>query len=57
MNSFDKVIGYDSIKSEMLRIVDMLKNREKNAAFGAKMPRGILMSEKRSEAVFRVRPG
>ena len=43
MNSFDKVIGYDSIKSEMLRIVDMLKNRERYAALGAKIPRGVLM--------------
>ena len=28
MNAFDQVIGYDTIKRELLQIVDMLHNRE-----------------------------
>mgnify|MGYP000374844468 CR=1 FL=1 len=28
MNAFDKVIGYETIKSERLQICDMLHNRE-----------------------------
>lgn len=43
MCTFDKVIGYDSIKNELLQISDMLKNREIYERLGAKMPRGILL--------------
>ena len=28
MSAFDKVIGYESIKNELLQICDMIKNRE-----------------------------
>ena len=27
MSKFDKIIGYDSIKKELLQICDMLKNK------------------------------
>ena len=29
MNEFDQIIGYDSIKAEMIRFCDVLKNSEK----------------------------
>ena len=28
MNNFEKIIGYDSIKTELLQVCDMIKNRE-----------------------------
>ena len=28
MNNFDKIIGYEPIKTELLRICDMIKNRD-----------------------------
>ena len=43
MNAFDKVIGYDTIKSELLQICDMIHNREVYEELGAKLPRGILL--------------
>lgn len=43
MNSFDKVIGYEAVKKELLQVCDMIKNREVYENFGAKMPRGIML--------------
>lgn len=43
MSAFDKVIGYDAIKDELLRICDMLKNPEKYKKLGASLPGGILL--------------
>ena len=43
MNKFDKVIGYDDIKMELIRICDVVKNPEKYARLGVHMPRGILL--------------
>ena len=43
MSKFDKIIGYDAIKNELLQICDMLKNREIYDKFGAKLPHGILL--------------
>ena len=43
MNAFDKVIGYNDIKEELMQICDMFKYRERYEALGAKMPRGVLM--------------
>ena len=43
MNAFDKVIGYESIKNELLQICDMIHNPEVYTALGAKMPQGILL--------------
>lgn len=42
-NAFDKVIGYDTIKNELLQICDMLKNREAYTKLGARLPQGILL--------------
>lgn len=34
MKEFDRVIGYDSIKRELSRIIDVIKNSEKYEALG-----------------------
>lgn len=46
MNAFDKVIGYDNIKEQIFKIIDMVKNREIYNELGAKLPSGILLSGK-----------
>ena len=43
MSAFDKVIGYDTIKKELLQICDMIHNREVYENLGAKLPQGILI--------------
>lgn len=42
-NAFEKIIGYEEIKEELMQICDMIKNRERYEALGAKLPRGILL--------------
>ncbi len=44
MNAFDKVIGYDAIKKELIRFADVLKNIEKYKKLGVTLPSGILLS-------------
>ena len=43
MKKFDTIIGYKSIKSELLQIADMYKHRDLYTRLGAKIPRGLLM--------------
>ncbi len=43
MSEFDKVIGYETIKNELLQVCDMIHNREVYENLGAKLPRGILL--------------
>lgn len=43
MSAFDKVLGYDTIKEELLQICDMLHNRKAYEDFGAKLPQGVLL--------------
>lgn len=43
ISAFDKVIGYDSIKTELLQICDMIHNRDVYEALGAKLPHGVLL--------------
>ena len=43
MSYFDNVIGYEDIKTELIRICDMLKNPGKYALLGVCLPRGILL--------------
>ncbi len=43
MSAFDRVIGYDSIKTELLQIVDIIHNPDIYKALGAKIPRGVLL--------------
>lgn len=43
MNAFNNIIGYDSIKQELIQIADTLKNREVYEALGASSPRGLML--------------
>ena len=43
MSEFDKIIGYDSIKYELNRICEVLKNFEKYERLGARQPTGLLL--------------
>ena len=43
MSAFDKVIGYESIKAELIRYCDVLRNPEKYWKLGVKRPSGILL--------------
>ncbi len=43
MSAFDKVIGYETIKEELLQICDMLHNRKIYEGLGAKLPQGVLL--------------
>ncbi len=40
---FDGIIGYDSIKIELERICDIIKNPSKYKNFGVKVPKGIML--------------
>lgn len=43
MSAFDKIIGYDDIKAELMRFCDVLKNSQKYSSLGVTLPRGILL--------------
>ena len=43
MSAFDRIIGYQTIKEELLQICDMIHNREIYENLGAKRPQGILL--------------
>ena len=43
MNAFDSIIGYDSLKEELQRIADTLKNLEVYEALGVSAPKGLLL--------------
>lgn len=43
MSKFDKVVGYEDIKTELIRICDVVKNPEKYARLGVHMPRGVML--------------
>lgn len=40
---FDKVAGVEEAKAELSEVVDFLKNPQKYAALGAKIPKGVLL--------------
>ena len=44
MSAFDKIIGYDHIKAELMQISDMIHRPEVYAALDAKLPQGLLLS-------------
>ena len=44
MRELDKVIGYENIKNELYRIIDIILNPEKYRALGVSVPKGILLS-------------
>ena len=43
MRPFDKVIGYEKVKEELIQICDILKNKEVYETLGARMPSGVLL--------------
>ena len=43
MSAFDKVIGYESIKNELIRFCDVLKNPDRYRKLGVTIPAGILL--------------
>ena len=43
MKEFESVIGYESVKSELERLSDVLKNNEKYARLGVEMPHGLML--------------
>lgn len=43
MENFKEVIGYDSIKKELERIVDILNNKSKYEKLGVKIPHGLML--------------
>lgn len=43
MSAFDRIIGYQTIKEELLQICDMIHNREIYENLGARLPQGILL--------------
>ena len=43
MDSLDKVIGYESVKREIKRLCDVIKNKEKYQSLGVTPPRGLML--------------
>ena len=43
MSNFDKVIGYTTIKNELMQLCDMIKNKDIYEKLGAKLPSGVLL--------------
>jgi cell division protease FtsH len=41
--TFDDVAGYGAVKKEITEVVDFLKNPQKFAAIGARIPKGVLL--------------
>lgn len=43
MGNFDKIIGYEDIKAELIRFADVIKNPEKYSRIGVTLPSGLLI--------------
>lgn len=43
MENFEEVIGYDGLKKELERIVDILNNKSKYEKLGVKIPHGLML--------------
>ena len=43
MKEFEKVIGYESVKQELMQICDALKNTDKYKHLGASAPKGLML--------------
>lgn len=43
MSAFDRIIGYETIKTELIQICDMIHNGEEYEKLGAKLPQGLLL--------------
>ena len=44
MNAFNKIAGYETIKTELLQICDILRNQQRYKNLGARLPKGVLIS-------------
>lgn len=43
MSLFEKIVGYEAEKDELMQLCDVVKNPEKYSALGVKLPGGILL--------------
>ena len=43
MNAFEKVIGYEDIKAELMCFADVIKHPEKYLRLGVTLPSGLLL--------------
>ncbi|SCY70120.1 cell division protease FtsH [Lachnospiraceae bacterium XBB2008] len=43
MSEFDKVIGYSSVKNELIRFCDVIRNSERYEKMGVSLPRGVML--------------
>ena len=43
MNGFDKIIGYKKEKTELMRLCDVLKNKQKYLNLGVELPHALLL--------------
>lgn len=43
MKSFDHIIGYESIKTELYHVIDMFQHQERYIKMGATLPKGVLL--------------
>lgn len=44
MSAFDRIIGYDHIKSEMMELADIIRNPEIYKKLGAELPGGVILA-------------
>ena len=42
-SAFDSIIGFDSIKNDLLGIIDIIKNPDIYRRLGAEIPRGVML--------------
>ena len=43
MKKFEAIIGYETEKEELMRLCDVMRNKEKYSALGVEMPKAILL--------------
>ena len=43
MNEFDRIIGYEGLKKELMQVADALRSGEAYAKLGVKSPRGLML--------------
>ena len=43
MGNFDRIIGYEDIKAELIRFADVIRNTEKYSRIGVTLPSGLLI--------------
>ena len=43
MNTFNRIAGYKEEKEELIRLCNLIKNRELLYSFGGKLPRGLFL--------------